>query len=71
MAEATVDFELSGLRVTSRELEDGRLELELDWDEGSEWGEILADRTAEEIIEILVTKTVEEEIAKLGEDESE
>lgn len=70
MAEATADFELSGLRVTSRELEDGGLELELDWDEGSQWGEILTDKTAEEIIEILVTRTVEEELAKLAEEEA-
>jgi hypothetical protein len=70
MAKATADFELSGLRVTSRELDDGGMELELDWDEGSEWGEILVDKTVEEIIEILVTKTVEEEIASLAEEEA-
>ncbi len=44
-----------GLRIVITERDDGGLEVELDWEEGSPW-QHLAGLTAEEITEIVVTE---------------
>jgi hypothetical protein len=59
-----------GLRIVINEREDGGLEVELDWEEGSPW-QYLADLTAEEVTEIVVTELTrfvqeDEEAAELS-----
>ena len=51
-----------GLYAAIVEREDGGLEIHLDWDDDSPWVEILADKTPEEIVELLVSNTVTGEI---------
>ena len=65
MSEVTVDFEVEGLRAEITEHDDGRIQVSIDWDEGSPWAEILADKTPEEVVEILITRAVEEEARKV------
>ena len=51
-----------GLYAAFIEKEDGSLEVHLDWEDDSPWEEILADKTPEEIVELLVSNTVTGEI---------